>query len=117
MNPGRLLEHPIPETTSRSFGSMLRLATACVSALSTPKSPQPGHQSGLVSLLYFDNSSISFLPRQYFLRILHYFVRVQRLSIELKESVRDLETRLGPYHPSHLARVVAFHNQKVPRTF
>src|SRR5579872_6173421 len=62
MNPGRLLEHPIPETTNRSLGSISRFATAWMSALSTPKSPQPGHQSGRVSLLYFDNSIIFMQP-------------------------------------------------------
>src|SRR5439155_6636968 len=46
MNPGRLDEHPMPETTSTSWGGMPSSTMASFSDLRTPKSPHPGHQSG-----------------------------------------------------------------------
>ena len=44
--PGRFDEQPMPETTSSSCGWISSSAQACNKAFSTPKSPQPGHQSG-----------------------------------------------------------------------
>jgi hypothetical protein len=42
-------EQPMPETTATSFGSSAIFAMALASALTTPKSPQPGHHTGLTS--------------------------------------------------------------------
>src|SRR5258708_687475 len=46
MYPGRLEEQPIPLMVRTSCGKRPSSATAVLSALRTPKSPQPGHQSG-----------------------------------------------------------------------
>src|SRR5947207_7812369 len=46
MWPGRLDEQPIPLTVRTSCGKRPNSATAVLSAFRTPKSPQPGHQSG-----------------------------------------------------------------------
>src|SRR5712671_3219749 len=48
MNPGRLDEQPMPLTVSTWCGCRPSSASAFCSAASTPKSPQPGHQSGLM---------------------------------------------------------------------
>src|SRR6476469_9762995 len=45
------LEQPMPETNAISCGGRPIAANARVSAVTTPKSPQPGHQMGLRSLL------------------------------------------------------------------
>src|SRR5487761_798700 len=103
MKPGRLLEQPIPETTSRSLGSISMLETACTSEFSTPKSPQPGHQSGLVSLLYFDNSNILIDNLHCFFL---YLIRVDWLSIVFNKLIFDFKTSFGAYEPCHLSRVV-----------
>ena len=50
--PGRFDEHPIPETINISLGLISRSAAAFCNPFSTPKSPQPGHQSGFTSDLY-----------------------------------------------------------------
>ena len=86
---------------------MFRFATAWMSALSTPKSPQPGHQSGLVSLLYFDNSIIFY---QQPLLLCSQFHR--------RKSARRHTLRICPLfqirffssdHPRHLRGVVTLH--------
>src|SRR5438552_5576372 len=46
MYPGRFDEQPIPLMVKTSCGWSPSSATAVLRALSTPKSPQPGHQSG-----------------------------------------------------------------------
>src|SRR6267378_2514834 len=46
MYPGRLDEQPIPLMVRTSCGRRPSSATAVLSAFKTPKSPQPGHQSG-----------------------------------------------------------------------
>src|SRR4051794_8932500 len=46
MYPGRLDEQPMPLMVITSCGERSSSTMACLSALSTPKSPQPGHQSG-----------------------------------------------------------------------
>src|SRR5215813_1907819 len=46
MNPGRFEEQPIPETTSTLWGGTFSSTSASLIDFSTPKSPQPGHQSG-----------------------------------------------------------------------
>src|SRR5487761_417489 len=106
MNPGRLLEQPIPETTSRSFGSISRLETACTREFRTPKSPHPGHQSGLVSLLYFDTSIIS---RQDLHCSFHYLIRIDRLSIVFNRLLFSFKPRFCANQAGHLSRVVALH--------
>src|ERR1039458_8190260 len=45
------LEQPMPETNAISCGGRPMFASARVMAVTTPKSPQPGHQMGLRSLL------------------------------------------------------------------
>src|SRR3990172_23790 len=52
MKYGVRLEQPMPETTTTSFRWSWREASALYVADSTPKSPQPGHQTGLSPLLY-----------------------------------------------------------------
>src|ERR1019366_2889318 len=42
-------EQPMPETIATSSGRRPRPASARLSEATTPKSPQPGHQTGLVS--------------------------------------------------------------------
>src|SRR5215208_3409992 len=46
MYPGRFDEQPMPLIVSTSCGYRPSSAMACFRACSTPKSPQPGHQSG-----------------------------------------------------------------------
>src|SRR6185436_10837359 len=46
MYPGRFDEQPMPLITSARCGKMFNSTSACLSALRTPKSPHPGHQSG-----------------------------------------------------------------------
>src|SRR5919202_669001 len=46
MYPGRLDEQPMPLMVMTSCGCSPSSASACLSACRTPKSPQPGHQSG-----------------------------------------------------------------------
>src|SRR5262249_51321195 len=45
------LEQPMPETNAISCGGRPMAARARMRAVTTPKSPQPGHQMGLRSLL------------------------------------------------------------------
>src|SRR5208282_888404 len=45
------LEQPMPETKATSCGGRPTAANARVMAVTTPKSPQPGHHIGLRSLL------------------------------------------------------------------
>ena len=42
-------EQPMPDTTATSCGGSCIMASALVIALSTVKSPQPGHQIGFVA--------------------------------------------------------------------
>src|SRR5713226_9813154 len=58
MKPGRFDEQPIPEITANSWGLISSSAQARKSALRTPKSPQPGHQSGDTSGLKSFTSSL-----------------------------------------------------------
>src|SRR5713226_8970847 len=58
MKPGRFDEQPIPEITANSCGLISSSAQARKSALRTPKSPQPGHQSGDTSGLKSFTSSL-----------------------------------------------------------
>src|SRR5438067_788236 len=58
--PGKFDEQPIPETVRMSLGCSPRSAQAFCKELSTPKSPQDGHQSGLTCDL--KSSATSCLP-------------------------------------------------------
>src|SRR5262245_27558639 len=58
MYPGRFDEQPIPLMVSTSWGWRPSSAMACLRAASTPKSPQPGHQSG--STLPLNSLTVSF---------------------------------------------------------
>src|SRR5579864_1314786 len=46
MKPGRLDEQPMPLIVTTLYGWICSSTSAFWSAASTPKSPQPGHQSG-----------------------------------------------------------------------
>src|SRR5262245_321264 len=46
MNPGRFEEQPMPETISTLWGAIFSSRIASLIDFNTPKSPQPGHQSG-----------------------------------------------------------------------
>jgi hypothetical protein len=52
MKTGKRLEQPIPETITVLVGSMSNSENELYIAASTAKSPQPGHQIGLASVLY-----------------------------------------------------------------
>ena len=52
MNPGKFEEHPIPLIVITSWGCLSNSDKAFCIAVSTPKSPQPGHQSGSILPLY-----------------------------------------------------------------
>src|SRR5438445_246304 len=58
---GRLLEQPIPDTMRRFHGSSCNAWIAVCNARRTAKSPQPGHQVGLISDLYVSISNSSFM--------------------------------------------------------
>src|SRR4030095_14677909 len=49
MNPGRFDEHPMPETIKTLWGGIPSSRIASLIDFRTPKSPQPGHQSGCTS--------------------------------------------------------------------
>src|SRR6266496_4330668 len=57
MKPGRFEEHPMPETMTRSLGATPRRPAAIFTAFKTPKSPQPGHQSGSTGPAYVSMGS------------------------------------------------------------
>src|SRR5262245_48330891 len=57
MNPGKFDEQPMPETINRSFGCTPHFPAPCCTAFKTPKSPQPGHQSGSTGPLYVSSGS------------------------------------------------------------
>src|SRR5439155_13610037 len=57
MKPGRFEEHPMPETMTRSLGATPRRPAAIFTAFKTPKSPQPGHQSGSTGPAYVSRGS------------------------------------------------------------
>src|SRR5580700_196418 len=46
MNPGKLDEQPMPLTVATWWFGICNSTSAFCTAASTPKSPQPGHQSG-----------------------------------------------------------------------
>src|SRR5215468_4141581 len=58
MKPGRFEEHPIPLTVTTSWGRIWSSTSAFSSDDNTPKSPQPGHQSG--SIFPLKSASVSF---------------------------------------------------------
>src|ERR671931_671436 len=57
MKPGRFEEHPMPETMTMSLGATPRRPAAIFTAFKTPKSPQPGHQSGSTGPAYVSMGS------------------------------------------------------------
>src|SRR5439155_17148082 len=70
MNPGRFEEHPIPLMVTTSWGWIWSPTSAFWSEDNTPKSPQPGHQSGStfplksasVSLLESGSTTVAMCP-------------------------------------------------------
>src|SRR5213592_156514 len=70
MNPGRFEEHPIPLMVTTSWGWIWSSTSAFWSEDNTPKSPQPGHQSGStfplksasVSLLESGSTTVAMCP-------------------------------------------------------
>src|SRR5262247_1635643 len=60
MYPGRFEEQPMPLIVMTLYGGISRSAIACLSAARTPKSPQPGHQSG--STFPFSSLTVIFAP-------------------------------------------------------
>src|SRR3990170_1225948 len=108
-NPGRFEEHPIPLTIRICHGGSWRSCNAFVSALSTAKSPPPGHQSGFVSDLY---CWISTAMSHHLERAGHDLAGLKRLPVVLREHLVELVSRLGAKQAGELPRVVPLHAQR-----
>src|SRR2546422_5735621 len=101
---GKLLEHPIPETTRMFHGSSWSAWIDIWSARRTAKSPQPGHHVGLISDLYVSISNSSFTrppPGSY-----PNVPPGERLAVVLPEEVVRFVSGLRPEETRELARVV-----------
>src|SRR5580658_610844 len=92
---GRLDEQPIPETMTMFWLGICNRLTAISIAATTPKSPQPGHQVGLVSDLPMRGSGLPVgvgTTRALLSAMLHHFqspsddlVGIERFSVVLEQ--------------------------------
>src|SRR2546427_4579303 len=107
--PGKFEEHPIPLTTSTCQGGSASTWRVFVRALSTAKSPHPGHQSGFVSDLYCWSSTATV---HHLDRPVHDFAGLERLPVVLREHVVRLVPGLRAQEARELPGEIALDAQR-----
>src|SRR5260370_5583793 len=141
MYPGKLEEQPIPLMVTTLWFGMCNSTRAFCTAASTPKSPQPGHQSGstlpfksaiarclgISNAVAMSSSSSNHdfvrgnrelgIPGQLFLHRFDNVMRHEWLPIVLADVPVRHEAGFTAQVAGKLAAVVVLHDDRVPRAF
>src|SRR5713226_8857567 len=139
MYPGKLEEQPMPLMVTTLWFGMRSSTSAFCTAASTPKSPQPGHQSG--STLPFMSAMVNCLalstlvaicvsssdhdlvrgngefrlPRELFLHRLHDVMRHEGFAVVFTDVALRHETGFTSQIARKLGAVVVLNDDRVPR--